>query len=70
MPFQEEPQSMDLTDEQWEVLELLVPDQKSVEADPGESQAMSSTAFCGYPAPERPERISSNVIHPTSGISR
>jgi hypothetical protein len=26
MPFQEEPQSMDLTDEQWEVLELLVPD--------------------------------------------
>jgi hypothetical protein len=42
---------MDFTDEQWEVLEPLIPDplkEKIDEADPGEILATSSTASSGY----------------------
>jgi transposase len=49
MPFQREKQSVDLTDEQWEVLEPLIPDppsrihlkEETDEADLGEILATS-----------------------------
>jgi hypothetical protein len=47
---------------------LLCPthlEEKMVEADPGETHAMFSTASSGYFAPEHPGRISPNAIHPT-----
>jgi hypothetical protein len=59
---------MDLTDEQWEVLEPLIPDPlagKMDEADPGEILGTFSMASCGYCAPERPGRIYPNATLPT-----
>jgi hypothetical protein len=59
---------MDLTDEQWEILEPLIPQPPRREdgpADPGETLAMFSTPSSGYFAPVLPGRISPNATHPT-----
>ncbi len=67
---------MDLTDEQWELLEPLIPKPPRREdgrEDPGETPEMSSTASSGYFAPEHPGKTSQDAtlrIRPATAASR